>query len=311
MGVSYPASVDTFPVPNLPESTSLSSAGSSNRDHTDSHRDLGLGLTAVMTYAALKTHGHTGSDGTAKLVQANTHQSADTDSSPTALHHTLDPTLVSANKAAPANHDHNIDVVWKKVLSSARPGSPDIGDHIFETNTNRIRAWCQLPDAVAPSWRLVPSSPVLPICRLRQTVAQQLAHNGSIVEFNTATEDNFGYWSSAVKTDVVVKEAGLYQIEASLQWNQHDFVPDTGNIILCINGVETSVRNQAAMRGNGFVPGFSQSLAVVGKLRFTANDVLSVKVTYTQPGGFLGFILSFFDGPNKIQSRLDLTFIGC
>jgi len=49
-------------------------------------------------------HDHSGATGMGpQLAQANTHASADTDSSPTALHHTLGAT---ANQAAAGNHTH-------------------------------------------------------------------------------------------------------------------------------------------------------------------------------------------------------------
>jgi hypothetical protein len=51
------------------------------------------------TYALL-AHGHTGTTDGSKLAQANTHESADTDSATTALHHTLG---TGANQALPGN----------------------------------------------------------------------------------------------------------------------------------------------------------------------------------------------------------------
>src|SRR6478736_9110777 len=108
MGITYPAGVDTFPVPSLPETTSLSSAGTANRAHTDHHRDLGLGLNAVMANAALKTHAHTGSDGTPKLAQSTTHESPDTDTT-SGIHHTLG---TGANQAARGNHLHDYNTLF-------------------------------------------------------------------------------------------------------------------------------------------------------------------------------------------------------
>lgn len=531
MGVNYPASVDTFPVPTLPESTSLSSAGTANRAHTDHHRDLGTGLTAVMTNAALKTHGHTGADGTAKLLQVNTHQSADTDTAG-GIHHTMG---LGHEQAARGDHTHdynslpNIPFVIR--TSTTRPGAPIQGMVVFETDTHVWRQWdlfannqvvdginstigfnavnandpgtgwdvwyesgdtthgkmatpdgahlswtdqgddanraiarrtdpadavtqtddqiitwkigdqvieypsiltwdgasndayfrmssdrskylhleagtdyfrlwytttgpanekelgtiknvnTQLADTVwqgvlkdytftlyrqgglvgtivdlkqlsakgasnrgwavgmsagdrvlpwfqqttpgnvdwiqiqdvrhytsVNRWSLLPVG-ALPICRLRQTTRQQLVPNGSIVEWDAEVEDNFDYWSATSKTEVRIREPGVYQIEAALQWEQNDIITDTGIIVLCINGVETSIRNQMPMRGNIFIPGFSQTLAVHGKLRFNIDDILTVKVKYVPPQGFLGWFWTLFDGPNKIQSRLDLHFV--
>lgn len=316
MAVNYPASVDTFPVPALPEATSLSSAGSTNpgRAHTDHHRDLGLGLTAVMSGAAVKGHVHMGgADGTPVLAQAATHGSVDTDSLATSLHHTLG---TGATQAAAGNHTHDYNgptITGKPYLlclQSARPMSPYTGLHIFETDTNRERVYCQLPDDTGPNWRLTPGSPSKPCTRLRQVVPQQLTSTGTILEWDTNLEDNFSYWSSSTKTDVVIKEAGLYQIEASIAWNPSR-VADEAHVALCQNTVVTEIAEHRWLYGNVFVPNFSQSLTISGKMRFAANDILQVKVWYKQPSGLIGFLLSFIDSPSKVMSRLDLAFIGC
>lgn len=54
--------------------------------------------------AGIGDHAHNGSDAQ-KLSQANTHESPDTDSATTALHHTLGS---GANQAAPGNHSHTL-----------------------------------------------------------------------------------------------------------------------------------------------------------------------------------------------------------
>jgi hypothetical protein len=266
----------------------------------------------VMTNAALKSHSHSGGADSPKLAQVVTHESPDTDTA-TGIHHTIG---TGANQAAAGNHihDYNSDRITNKpyalCTSTTRPPSPYTGLHCFEIDTNRERIWCQLPDASDPSWRLTPGSPSKPVCRLRQDVAQQLASSGTIIEWDSEVEDNFGYWTNTAKTNVVVKEAGLYQIEAAIQWDASR-VPDEAHLVLCINGQETTVRKSMWLRGNTFVPQFSQTVAVTGKLRFGPNDILTVKVSYKQPGGFIGFLLSFIDGTSKVKSRLDLAFIGC
>ena len=45
-------------------------------------------------------------DHSGNLTQTRSHDSPDTDTAATSLHHTLDATLTSAVKAAPANHSH-------------------------------------------------------------------------------------------------------------------------------------------------------------------------------------------------------------
>lgn len=105
MPTSYPTTNDVFGVPNAPTTTPLSSGGSSTRAHTQLHDDVGAAVMALEANSALLTHDHSasGARATAKLTQANTHQSADTDNATTSLHHTLG---TSATQAATGNHDH-------------------------------------------------------------------------------------------------------------------------------------------------------------------------------------------------------------
>jgi len=59
---------------------------------------------ALESNVALLNHDHAGiTGGTARLLQMNTHQSPDTDSSTSSLHHTLGS---GATNAAPGNHGH-------------------------------------------------------------------------------------------------------------------------------------------------------------------------------------------------------------
>ena len=62
---------------------------------------------ALENNVALVTHDHAGiTGGTSRLLQMNTHQSADTDSATTALHHTLGS---GSTQAAQGNHAHASD----------------------------------------------------------------------------------------------------------------------------------------------------------------------------------------------------------
>lgn len=163
MAINYPgnppgSATDTFTVPSDPEGTPLSEAGTGTRDLTESVQDEGLAIMALQAWAALRTHDHSG-DGSstaagAKLAQSNTHQNADTDASTSAIHHTLDPTLSSLTKAAPAKHTHDYNslpnVPLRKCTSTTRPTGPTLGDTIIETDTNRWRMWSQFsPSNVA------------------------------------------------------------------------------------------------------------------------------------------------------------------
>lgn len=87
-----PVDADTMPLIDSAASNALKKVTWANIKAT---------LKAYMDtlYSAI-AHGHTGTTDGSKLAQANTHQSADTDSATTALHHTLG---TGANQALPGN----------------------------------------------------------------------------------------------------------------------------------------------------------------------------------------------------------------
>jgi hypothetical protein len=102
----FPSSDDEFTTPSQPTTTVLASAGDSNRNHVQHHQDLGDAVDALERNVALLTHDHsagTGRRATRQLVQANTHNDADTDKGPLAIHHTLGP---RGENAAPGDHTH-------------------------------------------------------------------------------------------------------------------------------------------------------------------------------------------------------------
>ena len=149
MGIVYPIAVDTFSVPTLPEATSLSSAGTSKRNHTESHADLGAAVEALETYAAQFTHDHSGVGSpfaTFKLQQENTHQNSDTDLSALSMHHTLGS---GETQAAAGNHIHDYEgpsIINKPLVictSATRPVTPQLGMMVYETDTNCVRVWAE------------------------------------------------------------------------------------------------------------------------------------------------------------------------
>lgn len=311
MAISYPGGLDSFSEPTLPEDTPLASAGSATRNHVEHHRDLGDAVEAIERNASLKGHDHSG-DATdthkgAKLTQAVTHESPDTDTT-SGIHHTLG---TGANQAARGNHVHDYSALTGRPIiactSTTRPSSPSLGLLIYETDTFRMRAWAQYPGDSAPAWRFLLGP--TPAVRLRQGAAQQIFPAGSVMEWRDELEDAYGMFDkNASLTNVVIKEPGLYQVTATVQWDAVN-VPDVAHAVVLINGVETTVRQSQFMRGNLFTPGFSQTLTVTGPLRFALNDVVTVKASFTAPG-LITWLLSFFDGPTKINSRFDLVYSG-
>lgn len=312
MGITYPGSPDNFVVPSEPETTPTSEAGSGTRNVVESIRDIGAAVVAVETNTPLITHDHGGGGGVThgnKLLSANTHQSPDTDASPTALHHSLG---TGANQAAAGNHTHVIPNNYVICTSITRPGSPFIGLMIYETDTNYMRIWSTVGGSTA--WHIAPIF-ATPTCRLLQDVAQPLSHN-TILEWHTEVEDNNNFYNSGASlTDVTVREPGLYHIDAAVQWNTNK-IPDTCWMVVTVNGNETVLRDHKFQKGENFNPGFSQTIHTSGKFRFAANDVVRVKVDFTASIGLLGFIFSFFQllsgqaSYSKVTSRLELHYVG-
>jgi len=183
-----------------------------------------------------------------------------------------------------------------RFTGQSTPGSEDwirIQDSLFYQTHNR---WTVLPVAKIPT------------VRLRQTTTQSLAYNGTIIQWGEELEDEFDFFNPVTNTDIVIKEPGLYNIQAAIQWDP-SIVPDTAMAILCVNGLETNIRKQQFMRGAVFTPGFSQTLDLSGQLRFNTNDVFTVKVKYVASPNLLEWIFSWFDGASKISSRLDMHYI--
>ncbi len=111
MATNFPSSDDVFTEPSSPGTTALSSAGTGSRNHSQHHRDLGDAIEAMQAQATLVSHSHDGSTARhgSKIAQANTHESADTDSSTSSIHHTIGS---GANQAAAGNHTHSSVEPW-------------------------------------------------------------------------------------------------------------------------------------------------------------------------------------------------------
>ena len=307
MAINYPGSppgsgIDTFTVPSNPEGTPLGEAGTGTRDLVQSVQDIGAATTALEQNAALLTHDHSG-NGTsvatgAKLSQVNTHQSPDTDSATTALHHTLG---TGANQAAPGNHVHTYAQIQNTpyiiCTSLTHPSSPFPGMTIFETDTNFARIYTTI--GATTGWFLATLLSV-PNCRLIQETPQSLGSGNNIMSWDTVLEDNNTFFNSGSPTNITVREPGLYHIDCAVQWNTND----------------TVLRENRFQRGETFDPGFSQTLSCSGKWRFAANDVLRTNVTFTASEGLLGLITTFFEHLtgqatySNITSRIELCWLG-
>lgn len=320
MPTNYPAGFDEFIEPTQPENIPLSQAGTGNFNHVESHTNMGDAIEALQHYASIRSHDHSGAgtDPTkgAKLKQINTHQDADTDASPSAIHHTLG---TGAFQAAPGNHTHDYDdgsitnAPYIRCTSTTRPASPTPGLTIYETDTNRMRVWNNFGNG--DRWNILPTA-TIPIVRLSQSIAQTISPSGSAIQWNEEIEDNFGYFNPASPTAITVTEPGVYQLDAALQWSVN-FLPEVAVVVACINGVETVLRNSSLQTRPGLLsllgvtinPDFSQTLAISGKLRVNLGDVVTLKCRY---GGstILGTINTYFDINSRVKSRLELSYVG-
>lgn len=136
MPTNFPASDDVFDVPAAPASTPLSSTGSGTRTHTELHRDLGDAIEAMQAEATLLAHSHDGvtTRHGQKLLQANTHQSPDTDAGTSSLHHTLG---TGAFQAAAGNHTHTQSTSHSSPDTDSGTGSLH---HTIGTGANQYAA---------------------------------------------------------------------------------------------------------------------------------------------------------------------------
>jgi hypothetical protein len=305
--------LDDFQVTSDPGNTALSQRGQGgNRNHVESHTDMGDAIEALQNYSTLKTHDHSGSTGSPadrtkgyKLAQANTHESVDTNVSANAIHHTLG---TGQFQAAPGNHVHDYDTItnslFRRCLSSARPAGVSSGTLIYETDTGAVR---QLRGS---AWVLIPLGKT-PIVRLRQSSNQNIATGGTLLQWNEKEEDSFSWITGTTTTTVTIGEPGLYRFDAAIQWSPN-YVPDNGTAVITVNGADSDLKVTKYQKlGSGilFPAGFPQTLSLSGNLRLTAGQSVALKCSYTAPGSLLGFISSFFDSPSKVKSRLDIIYV--
>lgn len=193
-----------------------------------------------------------------------------------------------------AGNRQGLDVIAHGQVTPANIDGVIIADAVYYTG--------------AALWQLMPVASI-PIVRLRQSMAQQILDDGTYIQWGEELEDSFDYFNPTSPSSINIADPGLYHLDVGIQWNSRG-TPENGTIIACINGVETDLRNSGYQKiGNASADsGFSQTLALSGKIRLAANDVLSIKVKHSS-SGFITQILSFFDRPSKVNSRMDLIYV--
>jgi hypothetical protein len=270
VAINYPTALDTFNVPSLPQSTTLSGAGTSTRNHTQNHQDMGLAIMALQVNASPLAHDHSGTDGagiwpTNKLKQVNTHQNADTDTAYAALHHTLGSGVY---QAAPGNHAHDYTgpSIFNKPMmictSTTRPPDPTLGQLIFETDTGCFRSWAQFQPNNVINLGITGTDNFARVstANLNTTLWSQtyytmdnngntLAAGGSPSGGILATP-NIGYasWISGTNTGLRCIARRVNPADAVTNTDQQVLEMDGGNISLELNPGETSPSNDGFLR---------------------------------------------------------------
>lgn len=313
MATNYPAGRDVFGEPSAPDQTPLSSSGSATRNHVEHHRDLGDAVEALQEHSATTAHDHSGGQDehgniTSKLKQVNTHEESDTDSSASAIHHTLGK---GQFQAAPGNHTHDFnsaDITNKPFqicTSGTRPTNPVHGMQIFETDTHKMRIFTDIPVGSSRRWVLMPGG-VVPVCRLIQTERQRILSGGSFLEWNSAEEQSEPMFYTSNRSEVVIPEDGLYEVAGAIAWDPDILFGDNAYTEIYVNGQKTQYIQSQYVRGHIFNPGFSQTVPAGGRIRLNSGDRVSLRARHN--GAFAQWTKSR-SSADGIASRLDVVFL--
>lgn len=216
------------------------------------------------------------------------------------------------------NSDHVGTITDKGHKSTKGPGARgwgfgmEAGDRLLWGQiTPADLQWIRIADLPTYTsitrWSLLPVADK-PVILLQNNLKQQLTYTGTDIQWMKVVEDNFGMFNKLDPTKVTITEPGLYHFDAALQWDPNT-VPDTAHGVIVVNNQETVMRDSKAIKGGLFTPGFSQSLNISGKMRLAIGDVVTVRAKYTAPNGLLTSIFSWFDGPSRVNSRLEMTYL--
>ena len=128
------------------------------------------------------------------------------------------------------------------------------------------------------NWQLLPVGEVPRLCLLAGR-EQRINNTGSLVEWDTVMEDNFGYYRPGIKTGVTVTEPGLYHVHASIAWGTN-LLGDHAGTVITINDQPTANMHWAFVRGNTYVAGFCQTVDVTCYLRLAKGDRVGVAAAH-------------------------------
>jgi hypothetical protein len=110
-----------------------------------------------------------------------------------------------------------------------------------------------------------------PYCRVYRNAAQAIANNGSMISFDTETEDNWSMHDNSINPDrITISQNGVYVINAQAAWGEA--VTGLVGIAICRNGAETDIGNY---KSDGVGNLTRQQCYAI--LRLAANDYITIK----------------------------------
>ena len=109
-------------------------------------------------------------------------------------------------------------------------------------------------------------------------------------------------------TAFTVKEPGLYDVTAAVNWDPQNTFHDQSMISITVNGVDIGRKNWEYIRGYSYTPGFSQTNEIHLTWRFKVNDVLRVAVRHNAGFGQNSILWWNPTAPNKQVNHLEMAF---
>ncbi|AAN16773.1 gp117 [Mycobacterium phage Bxz1] len=131
------------------------------------------------------------------------------------------------------------------------------------------------------AWQLLTAGDI-PRVGLGAARAQPINPTGTMIEWTEIGEDNFDMFKLENPTHVVIKEAGIYHVHASVAWATQ-LRGDRAATIITVNDQPTPHMHWEFVRGQNYVPGFSQTVDVTAFLRLKEGDRVGVAAAHNGP----------------------------
>lgn len=127
-------------------------------------------------------------------------------------------------------------------------------------------------------WQLLPVGE-MPKIGIAAGHSQSINPTGTVIEWDTVVEDNFGFYNPSIKTALIVNEPGVYFVHASIVWAT-SLWGDHAATVLVVNDQPTPHSHWEFVRGFDYQPGFSQTVDVSAYLRLNAGDRVGVAAAH-------------------------------